>query len=249
MEQQTSGAMVFSILYYTSLFILVVFLLLVFVHFTITPIFALTANNPGIIVISGAGDRELSYNDSSYLAIPKNKRTPPGKTTRLQQCSYTIGFDIKIKDKMTANKTAVLYRAVAVSDTFLSNIQTCSNPNCFNFPDTNILVSTGQGTSDMITIELIQSDNKKVAMDKNITISKTWNRICIVLADTFAEVYLNGELFSTIVVGSLKPVSSDTDFFPPTDRSVVEISHMSMWPRVLSPKEVRYYESKPMSSE
>jgi hypothetical protein len=246
--EQSSGVMVFSILYYTSLFILVVFLLLVFVHFTIVPIFALTADNPGIIVISGAGDRELSYTDTSYGASPKNKRTPSDKTTRLPQCSYTIGFDIK-QVKPTANKTAVLYRAVAVSDTFLSNIQTCSNPNCFNFPDTNILVSTEQGTSDMITIELIESSTKKVAMDKGITISKTWNRICIVLADTFAEVYLNGELVSTIVVGSLKPVGSDTDFFPPTDPSVVKISHMSMWPRILSPKEVRYYESKPMSSE
>lgn len=244
--EQSYGASVFSVLYYSSLFILVIFLILLFIHFTIAPIFALTADNPGIIVISGAGDRELSYTDTIYLPSSQNKRTPPGKTTRLPQCSYTIGFDIKIKGKISANRTAVLYRATSVSDQFLTGIQNCANPNCFTFPETNILVST-KGPLDIITVELIDSNNKKVEMDKEITISALWMRLCIVLADTFAEVYVNGELFSTIVVGNLKQVGSTTDFFPPTNTNLISISHVSMWPRILSPKEIRYYESKPMN--
>ena len=83
-------------------------------------------------------------------------------------------------------------------------------------------------------------------MKNSISLTNSWQRISIVLADTFAEVYLNGTQVSTIVIDDLKQVGSTTDFFPPNHNSV-EISHMSMWPRILSPKEIRYYESKPMN--
>jgi len=241
--EQSYGAIVFSVLYYTSLFALVLFLILVFVHLTITPIFALTADNPGIIVISGAGDRELSYTDDIYLPSSPNKRTPPGKTTRLPQCSYTIGFDIK-KGTLAASqkKMAVLYRSTA---------QVLQRPfNYDDFKQTNILVST-KDAPDLITIELFEHDatiaKPIVQMNESITLTTSWQRVCIVLADTFAEVYVNGQIVSTIVVNNLKQVGSATDFFPPTNTSVVKISHMSMWPRILSPKEIRYYESKAMN--
>lgn len=241
--EQSSGAVIFSVLYYASLFLLIMFLILVFIHFTIVPVFALTADNPGIIVISGAGDREVSYTDPTYTASSKNKRTPPGKTTNLPPCSYTIGFDIKSKAKI-GKKTAILYRAaVQQSDPFSYT----------NFNTTNILVSTKENP-DEITVEIFEdildNNNRKitrpVAMRESISINSSWQRVCIVLADTFAEVYLNGTQVSTIVVSNLTPVSSNTDFFPPTNASV-EISHMSMWPRILSPREIRYYESKPMN--
>lgn len=237
MEQSYWG-MVFSMLYYTSLFTLVIFLILLFIHFTITPIFALTADNAGIIVISGAGDRELSYTNELYTAESSNKRTPPNKTTRLPQCSYTIGFDIKKVDQTRpTGRIAVLYRATGVK----------SGPITYtNFNQTNILVSTTEEAADLITVELVSSKGVVVGMKKSISLTNSWQRISIVLADTFAEVYLNGTQVSTIVIDDLKQVGSTTDFFPPNDSSV-EISHMSMWPRILSPKEIRYYESKPMN--
>jgi hypothetical protein len=90
-------------------------------------------------------------------------------------------------------------------------------------------------------------------MDKPITqiYVSTWFRLTVVVASSFTEVYVNGSLISTInTTNTLKQIQGK-EFYPPpvaSDAGGVQIANMAMWPRLLTAKEIRAYESKPMSS-
>lgn len=77
-----------------------------------------------------------------------------------------------------------------------------------------------------------------------------WFRLTIVLADSFAEIYVNAALVSTLNTegNTLRQIESN-DFYPPVveaDVGGITIANMSMWPRILTSKEIRAYESGPM---
>jgi len=242
---------IFGFLYYSSLSILIIFLILVFVHYTIFPIFALTANDPGIIIISGTGDREMAYkNNDATPANQRNKTIP--RTTLPDICNYTIGVDVKIDPSTQTNMQrypiAILYRDTAPVTSYASATTTKLSD---VYQNTNLIV-WADGVSKEIQVTVVTASGEKSMSAMIRPDSKTtWFRLTIVMADSFVEVYMNGSLKSTInVPGSLKQITG-TDFFPPViapDIGGITIANMSMWPRLLSSKEIRVYESAPMSS-
>jgi hypothetical protein len=266
------GVSVFGALYYGSILLLIIFLILIFVHFTITPIFALTANDPGILVVSGTGDREMAYTTSDgNIPVPANPRNAKIEKSQLTSCNYTIGVDISVdSSKQTAYPIPILYRdsvnvtgglgpplrgyMAATANTDLTSTTT-GNLNTI-YKNTNILLWAGGSNKD-IQVTLITTDTNgntvDISMKKPIVPSlNKWFRVTIVLADSFAEIYLNGSLVSTLNTGgnALKQIESN-DFYPPiveADVGGITIANMSMWPRILTSKEIRAYESAPMSS-
>lgn len=273
--ETTTGLSVFGAVYYGSIGLLMIFLILVFVHFTISPIFALTANDPGIIVISGTGDRELSYTATDgNVPLPANPRNLKLSRTQLPSCNYTIGLDIKIDTndpritplnypvvilyRDTANVTGALgppprgYMATTATTTpdgtITGNLNTV-------YKNTNILLWADGGRKD-IQVTLITTDKNGSTVDismKTPIVPKTnkWFRLTIVVANSFAEIYTNGALVSTINTGgnALRQIESN-DFYPPmvtADIGGISIANMSMWPRILTSKEIRAYESTSMT--
>jgi hypothetical protein len=244
----------FGVLYYGSLIILVVFLILVFVNFTVYPIFALTPNDPGIILISGTSDRELAYtlNDGNP-PVPANARNKKITRTTLPSCSYTIGADVYINDTIkTTYPLPIFYRdmsPVSSTDAALATEMLSDT-----YQNTDIIVWTDPDTKEiqvtLVTISAIDGSIIEKSMDTPIQpiIKKTF-RLTIVFADSFAEVYINGALRSTInTANSLKSIP-ETDFYPPVvtpDIGGVSIANMAMWPRLLTSKEIRAYEAGPM---
>jgi hypothetical protein len=253
------GVSVFGYLYYGALLIFVIFLILIFVNFTVYPIFALTPNDPGIIVISGAGDRELAYTTSDQNpALPgnaRNKKIP--QTTLPDICNYTLGVDILISTITPQNQKTypipIFYRDSAAVTTYADAIPTAL---ASTYRNTNIIV-WADGTTKDIQVTLITTDSTGAvihkSMDKPITqiYVSTWFRLTLVVASSFTEVYVNGSLISTInTANTLKQIQGN-DFYPPpvaSDAGGVQIANMAMWPRLLTAKEIRVYESKPMSS-
>jgi hypothetical protein len=272
--EATTGVSVFGAVYYGSVLLFIIFLILVFVHFTITPIFALTANDPGIIVISGTGDRELAYTASDgNVPAPANPRNAKLKNTQLPSCNYTIGVDIKVDTITNTNQTsypiAILYRDsvnvegalgppprgyMAATATIGATATTTGTLNT-KYSNTNIIVWADGITKD-IQVTLITTDKNGLSVDLSMTgpihqPQSKWFRLTIVLANSVAEIYLNGSLVSTINTGgnALRQIPSN-DFYPPmvtADIGGISIANMSMWPRILTSKEIRAYESAPMS--
>ena len=252
------GISIFGYLYYGALLLFVIFLILVFVNFTVYPIFALTPNDPGIIVISGTGDRELAYTTSDQNpALPgnaRNRKIP--RTTLPDICNYTLGVDVMISTITPQNQKIypipIFYRAAApvttYSDANAAQLYT-------KYTDTNIVV-WADGTTKDIQVTLITTDSAgtivQKSMDDRITpIISTWFRLTLVVANSFTEVYMNGSLISTINNTTTLKQITGKDFYPPpvtSDVGGIQIANMAMWPRLLTAKEIRAYESKAMSS-
>ena len=261
----TTAMSVFGALYYGSLLILVIFLIVMFVHFTIYPIVALTANDPGIIVVSGTSDRELAYkNNDATPSTVRNKHIP--RTTLPDICNYTIGFDLQIAPIILSNivpyPVVILYREALASNPTpplppVSGYASAVAGSLHSvYQNTNLIV-WADGTTKNIQVSLITTDanNQTVetSLSKEITpvFTRPWIRLAIVVADSFIEVYVDGLLNSTLnTPNSLKQIHL-TDFYPPVvppDVGGITIANMSMWPRILTSKEIRRYEATPMSS-
>lgn len=252
------GVSIFGYLYYGALLIFVIFLILVFVNFTVYPIFALTANDPGIIVISGTGDRELAYTSSDQNpALPgnaRNKKIP--QTTLPDICNYTLGVDVLVSTITPQNQKTypipIFYRDSAAVVTYADATVTSL---ASTYKNTNIIV-WADGTTKDIQVTLITTDSDGAiipkSMDKPITqiYVSTWFRLTLVVASSFTEVYVNGSLISTINNTTTLKQIKDKDFYPPpvtSDAGGIRIANMAMWPRLLTAKEIRAHESKAMT--
>ena len=234
-------------------------------------------NDPGFIPVPTGTDRELSFKKSS-LATPSTRRdtdnglqvittgTPPvtsNKTSLPSSCSYTIAADIFIDGglKPIAYPNVILYRDIADNSSTLADA-----PNAVasalhdTYTSTNILAWLDPHTNDLqitlVTLDIggneqLQSLQPPIS---NVPLNKYF-RLVIVMADSFVEVYINGGLERSMQInGNLKQIgdsTASTDFYPPiTDPSIggVKMGNMSMWPRVVTSKEIRAYEAAPMTS-
>ena len=194
-------------------------------------------------------------NNDSVPTNPRNKNIP--RTTLPDICNYTIGIDIKIDPPVQKNMQnypiVILYRDskpvtsyAAAKNTGLGAATKLSDV----YQNTNILV-WAEGQSKDIQVTLVTGAGEK---SMNLLLrpdSRTaWFRLTIVVADSFAEIYMNGSLKATInTPDGLKQITG-TDFFPPVvepEVGGITVANMAMWPRLLTSKEIRLYESAPMS--
>jgi len=261
-------------LFFFALIVFVIFLILIFIHYTIFPVFALTVNDPGFIPVPTSTDRELSFKKEGTASSTSRRDTDNGlqtistttppvtsyKTSLPSSCSYTIAADIFIDGglKPIAYPNVILYRDIADnSKTLLNSASAVSSTLNKIYTRTNILAWLDPHTNDLqitlVTLD-IGGNEKLQSLEppiSNVPLNKYF-RLVIVLADSFVEVYINGGLERSMQInGNLKPVgdsTASTDFYPPiTDPSIggVKIMNMSMWPRVITSKEIRAYEAAP----
>lgn len=250
-SSDTTGASVFGYLYGIGLVLFIIFLILVFIHFTIYPVFALTPNEPGMILISGTADREKAYTGSDgNVAVPANPRNKSIPHTTLPDiCNYTVGADVYIDGSLlTTYPVPIFYRDNAPIQAADAQSATPGNFN-LRYHNTNIIAWVKGDTKELyVTFMTTDKGGNTVeeSMKKPIaTKDKEWFRLTVVLSSSFAEIYHNWTLDSTVnLVNPLKQITN-TDFYPPPVEfpvGGVEIRNMSMWPRILTPKEIRTYE-------
>jgi len=254
----------FGALFFIAVITFIVFLVLVFIHYTMFPVFALSVNDPGLILIPTSSDRELSYKKDGAAGPTKRRDTDTGnadnKTLMPSCCNYTIGVDMFINGGLTPINypNVVLYRDLKGSTVTGPDSVTKDTLNK-KYTNTNIIIWLENDTNNLhITLVTIDMGLDEKLQDlppiENVPLNKKF-RLTVALADSFIEVYINGALEQSMqITGNLKGIGSitnSTDFYPPiTSYEVggVKISNMSMWPRVITSKEIRTYEAVPMSA-
>ena len=263
--QTTVAKSAFGGLFFLSLAVFVIFLVLTFINYTLYPIFSFSVNDSALITIPTASDREYSY--STTTAVPNLRRDQDrGGTTTPSQlpagCTYTIGADIFIDGGLTpirypnvilyrdlSNNTATLTRSVTATRTSLNT----------SYPNSNIILWLDNATTDLM-LSLVTLDNlggdvlNTYTVIKNVPLQKTF-RLVMIVTDSFVEIYKNGQMETTVTMeGSIKVFgssTSSTDFYPPVagaGTGGITLANMSMWPRVLTSKEVRAFEATPIRS-
>jgi hypothetical protein len=231
----------FAILFYISMLLFIGFLLLIFVHFTMFPIFSFSPNDPGFISVPTVSDRQITY-----------KRNPPpydmsGSFISLPECSYTLGADIFLSGNFMVSNVprVILYRSeepVEDSGTVDSLDST--------YPDTNIIVWLDPVQNDLYASVATSQGIQTTEPIENVPIRKSF-RLTVAFSANFIELYINGKLEKSMPIRSnLKGIASNSYIYPsikPIMQNVM-IGNLSMWPRVLTAREIALYENAPVKA-
>ena len=234
-----------SYIFYASLAIFVVFLLLVFINFTIYPIFSFSPNEFGLITIPTASDRKFAYTNgpppydlsANFMGLPA--------------CTYTMGMDVYLTGDFMVSQTprVILYRSLASTGAVITAGTTDNIPTMY--PDTNLIVWLDPIKNDVF-VSVIGSTGSLLTTRaiENVPVRKVF-RLVVVFTAQFVEVYLNGKLEESMPITEVLRAPSDKSVFYPSTKPIlnnVMIGNLSMWPRVLTAREIQASEGAPVQT-
>jgi hypothetical protein len=253
----------FRMLFYISVVFFIIFLVLIFVHFTMYPMFSFSPNEPGILSIPTISDKQMTYTKSpaTYDLSANFVKLPP--------CTYTLASDIYLSGTFMLAQVprVILYRSanpVNVNETLSGITDSTTDDERLGitnrylkqyYPDTNIIVWLDPVKNDLYvsvaTINPSGGSGSKIIETtnpiENVPIKRVF-RLVIVFTPNFLEVYVNGRLEESMAIKNPLVSISSTSYIYPTINPIqqnVMIGNMSMWPRVLTAREIGASEAKP----
>ena len=228
------GIYVKQILSYLFGIAIVIFIIMLFIHFFITPVFSLQPGAPGIFVVPGLDDGVLFWNKSSPAILP-NKGLP------IQNMDYGYSFivDLFIENPHVhfSKHPRILFRrggtlhSKPTGDTLLGLVD--------NY---NVIAALLPDTNDLMISVLNSNNNTENAIISNIPVQEPF-RIGVVIMDYAMEVYVNGHLMKTRTFSAV-PKSVKGDIYPisGTESSMAKMRNLKIWSRALTSSEIRYAE-------
>jgi hypothetical protein len=242
----SSPAGVFGILFYLGLVVFLIFLTLMFVHFTMYPIFSFSPDDSGFIPIPTASDRQVFFtNIPAAYDVSAN-------FVGLPACSYTLCSDVYLSGAFMTSETpkVILYRSETpveeggTKDTLVDT-----------YPDTNLIVWFDPIANDLyVSVVTGEDGNRKIETSdpiENVPIRKVF-RLALVITPDFIEVYINGKLEKSMaIIGQLVTIPQESYVYS-TIRPVVSnvlTGNISMWPRILTAREIKSKEGTPSKNE
>jgi hypothetical protein len=233
-------------LFYLIVILIIGLFILIFVNYTLYPVFRTRPGDKGIIGLPGSDDSKLFWKNVDKLATLNESDTPLGGLFQ----DWSMLLDIQV-DNPTANTNypRILFtRGLALNDPtqpFSDNDTILAiNPN-FNVcvwldrmtNDLNVSVQTTEGTTTGTVQPYLES-----ATIPNIPVGNCI-RLGIMVGSRVLEVYVNGYLAKTKTytkairasVGQLQPPASNIL------GSTARVMNLRVWPRPLSPSEFRSY--------
>ena len=147
----------------------------------------------------------------------------------------------------------ILYRAESPVTTDSGTVDTIAD----TYEGRNIVVWLDPVKNDLY-VSALTSDNdgntitlETTAAIENVPVRKVF-RVAVVFAPQFIEVYINGRLEKSLALRNPIVTVSDTTNLYPTIRPIqqnVMIGNLSMWPRILTAREISTNESGPIKTE
>jgi hypothetical protein len=256
----------FQILFYLSLVVLIIFLMLTFVHFTMFPIFSFSADQPGIISVPTASDKQITYTKGPATYDLS------GAFTNVPPCTYTLGADVGLSGNFMLAQIprVILYRAgapvqtqntlsgITDSTTDEERLQIMNNFLIREYPDTNILIWLDPIKNDLYVSVVVTNPSGGSGISgrmlqtsspvENVPIKKVF-RLAVVFTNAFVEIYINGRLEKSMVLDSPPVTIASTSAIYPTVKSIqqnVMIANLSLWPRVLTARDINSKEAAPI---
>jgi hypothetical protein len=221
---------------YIGSVLIVLLILLIFVHYFITPIFQLRPGGPGVIPIPGIDDGVLYWDTTAADTIEEEKdsRFP----IREKYSNYTMNMDIFINSSFDYSDR---YRFIFGRGATLKTASASSADTIMGLLSAfNVAVVLLPGTNDLQVSVLTDANTSEDIVIHNIPIQETF-RLGIVVMDHALEVYLNGKLVKTKThTNNLKAITGDIKIALGTAPPIAKIKNLKIWPRILATSEIRH---------
>jgi hypothetical protein len=231
-----NGRSVLSTVYYALLFLLLIFIILTIVNYTITPIFSFAPGQPGILSVPGSMSDDELFWDSS---LPHENDYRPRLLDKLSMYNFKNNFSasvdcylpilsgIPIHKRILFFKTSVGISNTDSSGAFWSGYTLSSTQKTLNSVRGFLNPSTGPSKVSMVayvdeenklTVDFFDSQKSPISLGpiENVPTSTPF-RVSIVAHETLLELYINGRLAvsRTLTSPLSSPISGKEVFYPP----------------------------------
>jgi hypothetical protein len=255
-----------SLVYTGSIIIIIIFLILVFIHFTVFPIFSFSPDDTGIIPVPLPSDKQLVFTkgpapsdlSANFINVPS--------------CTYSLSMDVYLSGNFQAMTIprVLFYRSTrkngvsppsdigswSTGSSGSAGSSGSGNPGNISrallgtFPDTNFILWLDPVKNDLYASVITSTDgtatNVRIETTKpieNIPIRKVF-RLTVVFSQKFVELYINGNLEHSMALKNLPLTVAPTSYFFPVISTIgpnTQVANVAFWPRTLSVREVRAY--------
>jgi hypothetical protein len=220
---------------YIGSILIVLLILLIFVHYFITPIFQLRPGGPGMIPVPGVDDGVLYWDKTAADSIDeqKDERFP----IKEKYSNYTMNMDIFINSSFDYSDR---YRFIFGRGAALKTSSAGSADTIMGLLSAfNVAVVLLPGTNDLQVSVLKDDNTTEDIIIHNIPIQETF-RLGIVVMDHALEVYINGKLIKTNThKNNLKGITGDIKIALGSAPPIAKIKNLKIWPRILTTSEIR----------
>jgi hypothetical protein len=222
-------------LFHFALALLVIFLILLIIHYSITPVFSFTAGDGGAFPLANTSDGQLVWTKAPPLADVS------ANVMRILPHGFTVQQDIYMDNEasLSNRKRVFFYRAmnpVVVDSSKAEDL-------FVDYPESNLFMYLSPNTNDLVVSAVTMKRNGDYVFESTPTLLnvpiKEVIRITVVFMPQVMEVYLNGKLHGTRTF-RFTPRSSDAYFFssPNAYRGSVRVMNLKYWDRPLTSVEI-----------
>ena len=224
-----------SIFFRAILIFIVVMIILVFVHYTIRPVFKIGPGNPGIIPTPS-----LNYDDKVFWHLKNDVAQLPVSQTPIGSSGsgtgYSLTLDIQIDDGHQYNNLPriLFYKGGSLNKVTPRNSAAVTVASMVQ--DLSLVFALTRDTNDLQVAVVTADNNLEGVLLYNVPLRKPF-RIGIILSENSLEVYTNGLLTRTKALSA--PPKTVSGSFWPSALSGVQLRNLHIWPSVISPSEMR----------
>ena len=227
---QGAAAGIGQIALYLASILLILFVLSLFVHFFITPVYSFHPGSPGFVLVPGLDDGTLFWDTTNVDRIA-NADLP----IQNMYFGYTYVLDVFIENPMQfSTQPRVLFtRGAKLLPTPVGN--TLSGM----YEYYNVAMALLPDTNDLIVSVMNKDHNMENCVVSNVPVQQPF-RVGVVVLEQALEVYLNGRLVKTRTF-SAPPMDAKGDVYPVSGKelSMGRVRQFKVWPRILTTAEIR----------
>ena len=220
------------VMYFLSI-LFVLFAILMFIHYFITPIWQINPGGPGVIPLPGLSDSKV-YWQNVKDEQPINDASG-GMSTITSNWSMSLDIFVSQPYGQESSPRFIFTRSPNNPKQVSSIILTDS------LPDYNVAMALIPSTNDLIVSALNSNNNEESVIVPNIPIQKPF-RIGIIIFDSMMEVYVNGMLYQTKQFSA--PTKVVGGFFRATPSTIInntaKVKNLIVWRRAVTAGEMRY---------
>lgn len=221
--------------YIISVTLFIAFVILIIVHYSITPVFSFSGGDGGLIPLGlGNQDYQITFTKEPAGAALKSD------FQNILSCGYTLQMDLFINRNLQLSEyeRVITYRGSKPVGTSL--VKGRALP--LNYPESNLLVYLQKDTNDLVVSAVTRTGEIETLESAPTVLNAPLRqpfRITIVYMPQLLELYVNGRFRGSRVLRG-QPKNTPLQFFGPPDpfQQTVKMVNLVYWNRPLLAREV-----------
>jgi hypothetical protein len=215
---------------YVAFAIFAILLILVLIHFLVTPIFKTKMGSKGMIPLPTTPEGTLLWDENAPDSLPTT-----GTLIESIAANYTVSMDIYIEKP---NDITNSYRTVFTRQVSSAKTTATANPTTIQeqIGDYNLAIYMEKGTNDLYVASMSESKTTKTIKLKNAPVREPF-RLVVVLSDTYMDAYINGYLTGSVTFSDVPLTGANVIIGP--SMSSIKVKRVKLFDRALEPAEAK----------